>query len=111
MPHRNNINEKTEENIWKVIADQLTNKSDEVYYTAQFFANDFCVTLDIDINPESDEEDVRPCTSFSALLPNETSFRFKIEKQGLKQEIRKLFGRQDVVVGHPEFDKKFLIQS
>src|SRR4051812_8835685 len=100
MPHQNIINKETEDDIWKEIADQLDSKNDDFDYTAQFSTNNYCVTLDIDINPESDEEDVQPCTAFSALLPDETTFRFKLEKQGLRQEIRKLFGMQDVIIGH-----------
>jgi hypothetical protein len=111
MPHANIIIETSEDEIWNVITNQLTTKGDSVDYSAQFATGSYCVTLDIDINPKGDEDDEGPTTSFSAPLPTETDFRFKIEKQRLKHEIGKLFGMQDVVIGHPEFDKKFLIQS
>jgi hypothetical protein len=111
MPHSNIINAQSEDEIWKIIADQLTNKKDDLDYTAQFSTDAHCVTLDIDIHPDRGEDNDKPLTSFSAELPNETSFRFNIEKQGLKHEIGKLFGMQDVIVGYPEFDKKFLIQT
>jgi len=111
MPHRNIITGKSEDEIWEIIADQLNNKKDDLDYTAQFSTEKHCVTLDIDIHPDRGEENEKPITSFSALLPDETSFRFKIEKQGLKHEIGKLFGMQDVIIGHPEFDKAFLIQT
>ncbi|MCW3111204.1 MAG: hypothetical protein JWQ09_5710 [Segetibacter sp.] len=111
MPHRNIITGKSEDEVWKIIADQLNSKEDNRDYTAQFSTQSYCVTLDIDINPDRDDEDGKPVTSFSAQLHDQTSFRFKIAKQGLKQEIGKLFGMQDVIIGHPEFDKKFLIQA
>lgn len=111
MPHRNIITGESEDEVWKIIADQLNSKEDNLDYTAQFSTTNHCVTLDIDIHPDRGEENEKPVTSFSAELPDETSFRFKIEKQGLKHEIGKLFGMQDVIIGHPEFDKKYLIQS
>lgn len=111
MPHRNTIEGKSEDEIWKIIADQLTAKENNLDYTAQFLTQKHCVILDIDIHPDRGEENEKPVTCFSAKLPDETNFRFKIEKQGLKQEIGKIFGMQDVIIGHPVFDKKFLIQS
>ncbi len=113
MPHRNIITENSEEEVWKAIAGQLNSKEDNLDYTAQFTTQNHCVTLDIDIHPDRvyDDEDVKPLTSFSTPLPDETSFRFRIEKQSLKHEIGKLFGMQDVIIGHPAFDKRFLIQS
>jgi hypothetical protein len=111
MPHQNIITGNSEDEVWKIIADQLNEKKDNLDYTAQFNTATHCVTLDIDIHPDRGEEDEKPLTSFSVQLPDETSFRFKIQKQGLKHEIAKLFGMQDVVIGDREFDKKFLIQT
>lgn len=111
MPHRNTIEGKSEDEIWQVITDQLTAKEDDRDYTAQFLNDKYCVILDIDIHPDRGEENEKPVTSFSAQLPDQTNFRFKIAKQKLKQEIGKLFGMQDVIIGQPLFDKRFLIQS
>ncbi|GEO10825.1 hypothetical protein [Segetibacter aerophilus] len=111
MPHQNIITGNSEDEVWKTIADQLNNKKDDLDYTAQFNTTDHCVDLDIDIHPDRGEEGEKPVTSFSVQLPDETSFRFKIQKQGIKHEIGKLFGMQDVIIGNREFDKKFLIQS
>ncbi|MCW3081543.1 hypothetical protein [Segetibacter sp.] len=111
MPHQNIVTGESEDEVWKIIADQLNNKKDDLDYTAQFDTQNYCVTLDIDIHPDRGEDNDKPVTSFSVDLPDETEFRFKIQKQGLKHEIGKLFGMQDVVIGHREFDKKFLIQS
>lgn len=111
MPNNNIITGKSEEEVWKIITDQLNSKDNNHNYTAQFPTEKHIVTIDIDIHPDGGDENGKQLTSFSAELPEETNFRFSIEKQGLKHRIGKLFGMQDVIVGHPEFDKKFLIQS
>ncbi|MDQ6815635.1 MAG: hypothetical protein M3040_18040 [Bacteroidota bacterium] len=111
MPHSNIIDAPSEDEIWRIIADQLNNNKDDLDYTAQFQCDNYSITLDIDIHPDRGEDNDKPITSFSSELPLESPFRFNIEKQGLKHEIAKLFGMQDVIIGHPEFDKKFLNQS
>ena len=111
MPHRNTINETTDEKVWEILAEQLNNKKDNKDYTARICTNNCDVTLDIDIHPDRGDEDVKPVTCFTSLLPDETGFRFNIKRQGIRQEIAKLFGMQDVIIGHEEFDKTFLIQS
>ena len=111
MPHRNIITGKSEDEVWKTIAEQLNNKKGDFDYTARLDTEKHSVTLDIDINPDRGEENEKPVTAFSAQLSDETTFRFNIKKQGLKHEIAKLFGMQDVVIGDAEFDKKFLIQT
>ena len=39
------------------------------------------------------------------------NFRFKIYKSGLKSNIEKLFGGQDVKIGREDFDKKYIIKT
>lgn len=111
MSHKNIIAGESENEVWEIIAQQLSNKKDNLDYTAQIDTEKRCVTLDIDINPDRGEENEKPITAFSAPLPDETSFRFNIKKQNLKHEIGKLFGMQDIVIGDAEFDKAFLIQT
>jgi hypothetical protein len=111
MPHSNIIEARSEDEIWKTIAEQLAAKNNTLDYTAQFVTGDKSVTLDIDIDPNRSDDSDKPVTTFTTPLTEEVSFRFRIEKQGLKHTIGKLFGMQDVIVGQPEFDKKFLIQS
>jgi len=111
MPHSNIIAAKSEDEVWKIIAEQLNSKENNQDYTAQFSTQYHSVDLDIDIHPEGGDENGKQMTSFSAPLSDKTSFRFRIANQGLKHTIGKLFGMQDVIIGHPEFDKKFLIQT
>ena len=111
MPHSNIIDAQSEDEIWKKIAEQLETKDNTLDYTAQFMTGDKSVTLDIDIDPNRSADSDKPVTTFTTPLTDEVGFRFRIEKQGLKHTIGKLFGMQDVIVGQPEFDKKFLIRS
>jgi len=112
MPHSNIITGESENEIWKTIAEQLnTTEGKKKYYTAQFPTEKHSVTIHVDVDHDSSEDEEGPITSFTARLSDQTSFRFRVEKQNLKHSIGKLFGMQDVIVGHPEFDKKFLIQS
>jgi hypothetical protein len=110
MPHSNIITGTSEAEIWKTISEQLNTKEDKPYYTAQFETNKHTITIHVDLKHDTELED-GPITSFTAPLPDKTTFRFRIAKQNLKHSIGKLFGMQDLIVGHDEFDKKFLIQT
>lgn len=111
MPHNNIIAGETESDIWKVIADQLEAKEGNADYSAQFAASKHTVTMDIDITVDEEDPEDEPGTSFRAVVPDHVTFRFRIVKQNLKHDIAKLFGMQDVVIGHRDFDRKFLVQS
>jgi hypothetical protein len=111
MPHSNIVEGKSEREIWTAITDQLRLKDDDLDYSAQFTLHDCCITIDIDFHPESGNEQGNHTTSITAQLPEQVSFRFRVEKQDFKHEIQKLFGMQHVVVGNQEFDKQYLVQS
>ncbi|WP_207533179.1 hypothetical protein [Desertivirga arenae] len=61
------------------------------------------ILLDVDGNKQS--------TVFSAIIYNQNEFRFAIHPQGVIDEIGKIFGMQDVVLGYKEFDDKFIIKT
>jgi hypothetical protein len=111
MPHSNIIDGQSDDEVWKIIGDQLSSKDDNLDYTAEFTIHNRCINLDIDIHPDRGDENEKPVTSFCTPLPDQISFRFTVEKQGFKHHIGKLFGTQDVIIGHPEFDNRYLIQS
>jgi len=50
-------------------------------------------------------------TRIRAPYVNKDGFRFTIYKEGLFGKIGKLFGMQDIQVGYPEFDKKYIIKG
>lgn len=50
-------------------------------------------------------------TRIRAPYVNPDQFRFTIYRRGLFSDIGKWFGMQDVVVGHPDFDREFIIKG
>ncbi|WP_353094330.1 hypothetical protein [Tissierella praeacuta] len=50
-------------------------------------------------------------TRIRAPYINKDGFNFKIYHSGLFSEIGKTFGMQDVEIGYPEFDEKFIIKG
>lgn len=50
-------------------------------------------------------------TRLRAPYVNPDRFRFSVTKRGLFSGVAKLFGMQDVAVGHPEFDREFVIRG
>ena len=50
-------------------------------------------------------------TRMRAPYVNKDGFRFRIFRKGFFSELGKLFGMQDVEVGHPWFDEEFIIQG
>jgi len=50
-------------------------------------------------------------TRIRAPYVNPDRFRFTIYRRGLFSDIGKWFGMQDVVVGHPDFDREFIIKG
>jgi hypothetical protein len=111
MPHSNIITGNSDDEIWEQISSQINEKEEINDYSVQFESGKDCITIHIDFHPDGRENNLQPTTSFISHLPAETNFRFRIQKQNLKHEIGKLFGMQDVIIGDPEFDKKFLIES
>ncbi|MEZ4684699.1 MAG: DUF3137 domain-containing protein [Bacteroidia bacterium] len=53
----------------------------------------------------------RRFTRIRAPYVNRDSFRFHIHRASFLSGIGKSFGMQDVIVGHPDFDKAFIIQG
>jgi hypothetical protein len=50
-------------------------------------------------------------TRMRAPYVNKDGFRFKIYRKGFFSEVGKRLGMQDVEVGHPEFDREFIIKG
>ncbi len=51
------------------------------------------------------------CTRLRAPYVNRDDFLFRIYKRHAFSGVGKMFGMQDVIVGHPEFDRDFIIQG
>ncbi len=95
--------------IWRQLAEQLDGdyfkgnafKSDRI----EAFYGDWMVTLDTFM------VDKVVYTRIRAPYVNRDDFVFKVSREHLGHRIAKVFGSQDVEVGHPAFDKDFVIQG
>src|SRR5436309_2760276 len=67
------------------------------------------VTLDTQI--VSNGKTSTTYTRMRAPYVNPDGFRFDVYRSGLFSDIGKLFGMQDVVVGHRQFDEDFIIKG
>jgi hypothetical protein len=52
-----------------------------------------------------------PFTRMRAPFVNNDAFRFKVYRENIFSDIGKIFGMQDVEVGHSEFDRQFIIKG
>ena len=95
--------------IWQQLAEQLQGefvkgnfvKTDRV----EAFHGDWMIVLDSFII------DKMVFTRIRAPYINRDDFTFKIFRQHFGHKISKAFGMKDIEVGHPEFDKDFVIQG
>jgi len=95
--------------IWKQLAEQLQGeyvkgsfmKTDRV----EAYHGDWMIVLDTFVI------DKMVFTRIRAPYINRDDFTFKIYREHLGHKISKAFGMKDVEVGHPEFDKDFIIQG
>jgi hypothetical protein len=103
--------------IWK----QLSQQIDGTYQPGSFWKGDkvqvqhdgWTVTLDIHhvVVSTGKSTIVIPYTRFRAPYVNPANFRFSIYKKSFFSGIAKFMGMQDVEVGHPEFDDRFIIKG
>lgn len=104
-------------NIWNVLAQELNGvfipaKYDECAKT-EIVYKDWKIILDnyinyIDVGNSSRE---KWYTRVIAKYEATDDFRFEIYKKGFIRSIEKFFGAQDLEIGIPDFDKKFIIKS
>ncbi|HZF62912.1 MAG TPA: hypothetical protein VEZ55_00420 [Chitinophagaceae bacterium] len=99
-----------EQELWNQIAEDLQNEQALFGYKAIIKQEDRQVLLHVDVDPGGGFEGGFAFTQFLTSLEDK-DFQFAVYKQGLLQEAGKLLGMQDVEIGHPEFDKKYIIKS
>ena len=80
-------------------------------YSAEIRHGNRTIFLSLDIDLGGGFESGYAFTVLQAPFYDPAGFRFAIYPQDLLAEIGKLFGMQDVKVGYPEFDHKFIIKS
>jgi len=103
----------SKEDIWR----QLSREIGARYVEGGFWRGDrvqarigeWTVTLDTHDVPSGDAK--RSTTRIRAPFFNQDGFKFLVFRSGVFAELGKLVGMQDVEVGFPEFDSKFVIKG
>ena len=104
------ISGSTEEEVWQQLAADLKN-TDMLHYKALIEQGGKKVVLDIDIDLGGGFESGYATTTLLAPVPTAAGFKFVIYQQHFVDELGKFFGMQDIVIGYPEFDEKFIIKT
>lgn len=94
--------------IWTQLAGQLG----ETGWDGQALRlqhEDHVVTLDLHVALEGKASEVT--TRIRAAYANPEGFRFRIVRRSLASDIAAWFGAQDVEVGHPGFDRAFVVRT
>ena len=103
----------SKEEIWK----QLCAATGADYVEGGFWKGDKVQvkhgewTITLDTYAVSNGKTTMHFTRLRAPYVNPGSFRFTIYRRGFFTEIAKLLGMQDIVVGHEEFDRDFVIKG
>lgn len=103
----------SKDEVWKQLCDKIGGEFIEsrAWSGGKVVAkvNDWTVTLDT--HRFDTQHDHFFCTRIRAPYVNKDGFRFTIYRKGIFSGIKKLFGMQDIEVGYPEFDEKFIIKG
>ncbi len=100
----------TEELLWDQLMVDFSNDPDPLEYHTILEQKDRRIILDI-FNNHAVGFEAMAFTSLNAFIYDRSNFRFTIHNEGVKDEIAKIFGMQDIVLGFKEFDEKFIIKS
>jgi hypothetical protein len=101
----------TEEEIAQQLTADLTVDENLVYYEAEIDQDGFKTLLIIDIDLGGGFESGYATTSFTSPVPVPDNFKLAIHKEGFLDSAGKLFGMQDVVLGYPDFDERFIVRT
>ena len=104
------ISAPDEEQLWEEVTADFKIDPDPLEYHIVLEQQDRRVILDIYNNHAMGFEAVA-YTNFSAYLFGRDDFRFSVHQQSLTDEIGKIFGVQDVSLGFPDFDERFVIKT
>lgn len=100
-----------EDVLWKQVTEDLAGVQDLLEYHVVLQQEGRRVLLDIDVDLGGGFDSGTASTTFSSYLYSRDNFRFAIHKQNFLDEIGKFFGMQDIVLGYPEFDKRFVVKT
>ncbi len=111
MDEENVISGNSADEIWQQLTTQFQANPEPLQYTAIILQNPYKIVLDIDIDLGGGFESGYETTTLSGHLLSEPNFQFAIHSKHLTDEIGKFFGMEDIVIGYPEFDEKFIIKT
>jgi hypothetical protein len=95
--------------VWQSLAADLA--KDDFSFNAVLQKDGITTVLTIDVDPGSGFSGGYAFTSFATKITNSTGFKFALHHEDFLDEVGKLFGMQDVVIGYPEFDKKVVVKT
>ncbi len=104
------IQGENEDAVWQQLTTDLA-KDEILEYRALIDQGKERIVLDIDIDLGGGFESGYATTRLTAPLQTLSDFRFAIHEENFLDEAGKFFGMQDVVIGYPEFDEKFIIKT
>jgi len=110
MDEQRMLHGKNEEEVWKQLDIDLQ-EVDLLHYQAAIMQGTQKLYLDIGIDPGGGFESGYSTTTLLAPLSSNDDFRFAVHTKHITDAIGKLFGMQDVVIGHTDFDEKFIIKT
>ncbi|WDF56464.1 hypothetical protein [Mucilaginibacter sp. KACC 22063] len=105
------ITGNTEEDVWSVIAEDLSSEEDLLTYDAEIHQGNKIIQLFIDIDLGGGFEGGSEFTQLVAPVSGAADFRFAIHEEHFVDEIGKFLGMQDVTVGYPELDNHIIIKT
>lgn len=112
-----NILGNKKSSIWKKFAEEIGGKYVEFHYwhsdKAEVNYNKWKIIFDnyIEYRTVSNLTLEKKYTRILAPFISLDDFRFEIYKQHFSDSIAKIFGCQDVEIGYPEFDKKYIVKT
>lgn len=103
----------SKEEVWGRLADEMGVDFDPGTFWSQgrITAGYGPWTLTLDTYTVSSGQSSVTYTRMRAPYVNADGFRFTVYRQGFFSSVAKLFGMQDVTVGHPDFDRDFVIKG
>jgi hypothetical protein len=98
--------------VWKQLAAEIGARYESSLWTGAKVSIDYGQwTITLDSYTVSTGHSHHAYTRFRAPYVNPDGFRFGIYRQHLFTPLARWLGMQDIEVGHPEFDKAFVIQG
>lgn len=108
-----NIFGPSQEEIWSQFANEIGADfvNEGIWKAKKVVARFENWVVTLDTYTQSSGKTSTTYTRIRAPYVNKDGFNFKIYKSGWFSDIGKTFGMQDVEIGYPEFDEKFIIKG